>query len=341
MTMTIEQWIAANTTSGAMAPPDILQSAVESAVRAPSGHNLQPWRFRLGFNFIDLFADQSRALPILDPEGRELIMSCGAALYYLRLALRHAGCELRVIPIPDPTNPDWLARIYAFCGSRATAEETRLFEAIALRHSSRTPFQIRPVAPELPLQLASAAATEGVVLQPLRRLEEQTGLIALLNAGAHAQAASEPFRREMAGWLHSGAQGEGTGEGVTNFPIDIGNLMTYSGALGSEAADAGEHFAAHLSALAESASFIGVLCTKRDSVGEWLEAGQALAHTLLLAAAQGIQAAFLNAPIQQEALRSELGKLVGGLLHPQCVLAFGYAPYISPTPRRPIADVLV
>ena len=73
-------------------PREILRDAVRGAVRAPSSHNTQPWLFRLvGDDALELYADRTRALPVVDPRDRELTISCGAALFHVRAALRGPG----------------------------------------------------------------------------------------------------------------------------------------------------------------------------------------------------------------------------------------------------------
>jgi len=81
------------------------------AVRAPSGHNTQPWRFHIGDGRLQLCADRRRGLPVVDPEDRELVMSCGAALAHLTVALRHFGYAGDVSPFPDPADRDLLATV--------------------------------------------------------------------------------------------------------------------------------------------------------------------------------------------------------------------------------------
>ena len=88
-----------------------LRQMVRHAVLAPSGYNSQPWLFRVLDDAVELLADRNRALPVTDPEGRELTISCGAALFHLRLAMRQFGMADKVILLPNSREPDLLARV--------------------------------------------------------------------------------------------------------------------------------------------------------------------------------------------------------------------------------------
>src|SRR5258708_3558042 len=90
--------------------PDLL-SAVETATRAPSIHNTQPWAFGITDDRIDVFADRRRQLGVADPDGRALRVSCGAAIFNLRLGLAHLGRAAEVTLLPAFGNRDLLASI--------------------------------------------------------------------------------------------------------------------------------------------------------------------------------------------------------------------------------------
>src|SRR5690242_3539894 len=104
--------------------PDLAERAgylIEVAARAPSVHNTQPWRFTVTGQAVELYADTERQL-LEDPAGREMIISCGAALFGLRLAIRSLGCQPEIALMPGPGQPNLLARMQ----DDATAEGATL-----------------------------------------------------------------------------------------------------------------------------------------------------------------------------------------------------------------------
>ncbi|MFQ3585079.1 MAG: nitroreductase, partial [Cyanobacteriota bacterium] len=126
---------------------DLAERFIAQAILAPSSHNTQPWWFRVAGQDIDLFADRTRALPVNDPEDRELTLSCGCALMNLRIAVASHNDGFRVELLPDPEDPDWLARLTVISGGAIAASEAGLAECIPLRQTYRKPFADRPIEP--------------------------------------------------------------------------------------------------------------------------------------------------------------------------------------------------
>lgn len=126
------------------------------AALAPSSHNTQPWRFRVSESVIDLLADRTRALPVNDPEDRELTISCGCALMNLRAAAASQGFRAEVQPLRDATDPDWLARMTLSQGTEAPAEEAALADFIDRRRTYRKDFTSQTVDPDAIEQLVAA-----------------------------------------------------------------------------------------------------------------------------------------------------------------------------------------
>ncbi|NOJ27045.1 MAG: hypothetical protein DA330_03425, partial [Nitrososphaera sp.] len=103
---------------------DKLRFMLNYAVLAPSGHNTQPWLFKIIDDGVEIYADRSRALPVVDPDDRELIISCGAALSYLQLAMRHFGYADKTAILPE--NGDLIARV-TIAGRNDPQQDNNLF----------------------------------------------------------------------------------------------------------------------------------------------------------------------------------------------------------------------
>src|SRR2546423_860927 len=126
-----------------------LRAAVAHAVLAPSNHNSQPWLFGIGDGALRVRADRSRALPVVDPFDRELVISCGAALLNARLALRGLGYATTVEVLPDRSDPDLLACLHLAGRRVPTTADLQLVEAIPRRRTNRRPFAGEPLPDDL------------------------------------------------------------------------------------------------------------------------------------------------------------------------------------------------
>jgi hypothetical protein len=120
-------------------PRQKLEFAVKYAALAPMEANTRPWDFRLGESQLDLMARDTSALEAVDPDGRDSMVACGAALVFLKIALRHLGASGRVALFPDLDQPTLVARIhYGSCGERARQEEFPFESATRSRETVST-----------------------------------------------------------------------------------------------------------------------------------------------------------------------------------------------------------
>ncbi len=139
---------------------------IATAARAPSIHNSQPWRFRVDADAVELWADPARKTRD-DAIGREMLISCGAALFGLRLAVRSLGYLPVVDLLPDPAQLRLLARVRVATGARGIALnelERRMLLAVPHRHTHRGPFLAEPLPSGLLAGLQNDALTEGATL---------------------------------------------------------------------------------------------------------------------------------------------------------------------------------
>ena len=320
-------------------PEERLRFLLGYAILAPSKHNTQPWRFRIDGDAVDLFADRSRALPVVDPDGRGLVMSCGAALGHLRVAVRYVGYEGIVERFPNANDPDLLARLRLGRGHDPTADDDRLFDAIPRRRSNRHAFDDRPVPTELLDALCALAQREGVTLQVVTSNEGRDDLADLVAEADHRQSADPRFRNELAAWVHPNHAA--ARDGMRGYGFGIGDLMSHAGPFVIRTFDIGTISAPTGRFLAAGSPALLVLSTLTDTASDWLATGEALSQVLLCARAAGLSSSFLNQPVDVPDMRPRVRDVAGGPAFPQLLVRLGYGPEVKPEPRRPLNEVLI
>lgn len=320
-------------------PAEQLQFLLKYAVLAPSGHNTQPWLFKLQPDRLELYADRARALPVVDPQDRALIISCGAALFNLRVAMQHFGHTAVVEVLPDPHHPDLLARVRLGPVSRPNAEDEALFEAIPKRHTHRLPFQDRPIPDALLTALQAAAIAEQSWLVLIQSPEQRQAIANLIAEGDRRQMADPQFRRELSAWIHPNRSQHC--DGMPGYAHGFGDWLSYGGSWVIRHFNLCNTQAQKDQQLAIQAPVLAVFGTEHDTPKDWLCTGQALASVLLRARANGVWAAFMNQPIEVSDLRPQLRQLLQQSGYPQLLLRLGFGTDIKPTPRRPVQEVLI
>lgn len=320
-------------------PSEQWRHLLRYAVVAPSGHNTQPWLFRLINDGVELFADRTRALPIVDPQDRELTISCGAALCQLRLAIRHFGFTDVVELLPDARQAHLLARVTFGAAGSASAEEERLFHAILKRRSNRSAFTARPVPLPLVAALRTSAAGEHVGFHEVVGVEHRNAIADLVAEGDRLQFSNKLFRRELAAWIRPHFSRKR--DGIPGAALGMGALGSFVAPWVIRAFDVGGRQATAHRQLALGSPLLAVISTSADTPEAWLATGQALTQVLLHAYADGVAVSFLNPPIEVAELRPRLRKVLGLEGYPQLLLRFGYGPEVKPTPRRQVSEVLV
>ncbi len=278
-------------------------------------------------------------MPVVDPDDRELVMSCGAALLHLRIAASHFGYEPVVSVLPEPDVPDLLARLSLGDPIEPSADDHALFYAIPHRRTNRRRFEHRDLPRSLLVALKEQASAEGARLQVVETAKQRDILADLVAAGDRIQGSDRRFRRELAAWLHPNR--ERTRDGIPGYALGIGDLLSHTLPFIIRTFDWGRGQAARDRQVVEGSPVLAILATHRDTPRDWIQAGQALARVLLRATADGVAASFLNQPIEVGELRPSVRELLSHPGYPQLLLRMGYGPEAPSTPRRPTEEVLL
>lgn len=313
-----------------------LRRAAAQATLAPSVHNTQPWRFVLTDDALDLHADPARQLRVLDPTGRQMLISCGCAVLNARASLAASGYRGTAELFPDPEEPNLVARLTGQVDPSSDADPVAALDAVTeLRRTNRRRFADDPVPDELVDGLVVAAEAEQATLVPIRREEDRIAVAVVQQRADREQNSDPAYRAELRAWTTDDPdRADGVPAlavphgGVAQDDVPIRDFDTRgTGGLPTET---------H-SSIKQCMVLIG---TAADDATSWVRAGQALERVLLEITRHGYVASTLTQavemPVTREALRSQLKLNV----YPHVLLRIGRAPATPAPRRRRLVDML-
>ncbi|MCC6232135.1 MAG: nitroreductase family protein [Verrucomicrobiales bacterium] len=318
---------------------DRLEFLLHYAILAPSPHNTQPWLFRVNVSDVELFADRRRQLPVTDPLGRELTLSCGAALFNLRVAAEYFAQAYTYEVLPDPRTPQLLARLTLGGTAETSADDIVMFGALIERRTNREPFDPEPVPIEVLDLIAAAAAREGAWVEVIADDDRRAAAAALVAQADRVQWANRDFRSELARWIRTDAERQA--DGIPTREMGVSDWMAFAGPALVRTFNRGNNQAARDADIATHSPALVVLGTDTDDPAAWVNAGQALESVLLHLQAEGIAASYLNQPVEITETRRELTDLIGRAGYPQALMRIGRGQSVPPTPRRSLRGVLL
>ena len=325
--------------SGESAPgrTELMRELVRYATLAPSSHNTQCWRFRLGERAVVILPDLSRRCPVVDPDDHHLFVSLGCAAENLIQAAAAAGLDSRA------TFSGGTDESVDVALTPAKPVRSALFEAIPRRQSTRAELDGRPIAND-ELRLLEAAGTgNGVRVLLLTERSRMETLLELVVQGNTAQMRDPAFVAELKQWIRfSYAQAVRNRDGLSSATSGNPSVPPWLGRrvfdlVFTEAAE-NDKYARHL----RSSAGVAVFVSEADDKAHWVEAGRDFQRFALQATALGIRTAHLNQPVEVPALRAELARTLGiASGRPDLVVRFGRGPELPRSLRRPVEAVLV
>jgi hypothetical protein len=288
-----------------------LRRAAVRATLAPSVHNTQPWRLRIGEGMLAVYADTERALSVLDPTLRQLTISCGCAVLNARAALAADGHGVRVARLPDPTDPTLLA-VLTETRDPVDPELAGLDALAELRHTNRRAFTDEPVPTQVLESTTRAIEAEGAQAVVVTGERLRTMVAELSSEADRVENLDAAYRAELNAWT---SYAPGRTDGVP----------------------AGADAAAPRSLSGPALVVVG---TPGDEPTDWLRAGEALQRALLEITRHGFVASPLVQVTEVAWTRVELRRQLHLTGHPHLLLRVGRAPGTPATRRRRLAEVL-
>jgi nitroreductase len=308
---------------------------ISVAARAPSVHNTQPWRFTVSTDAIELRADLRRKLGV-DLAGREMLISCGAALFGLRLAVRALGYLPVVELLPEPGRLRLLARVRLGAAAPVTALERKMLEAVPHRHTHRGPFQPGPLPAGLLAGLQHDAVAEGAVLAVVDTERAYRKLADILAGVSRRQDADPVAQADVRRWSRDAGDWARDGVPAQAFPAVPGRE---AGRLPQRDFDLSRGFGL-LTGGGSPAEVTAVLLTRGDGRADWLNAGQGLQRMLLHAASKWVFASLHTQPLEAATIRDLIKTRLALPGSPQMLLQLGVARTTQATARRPARELI-
>ncbi len=314
----------------------VIANAVLLAGRAPSVHNSQPWRWVFENATLRLYVDPQRQVRHTDRTGREAIISCGAVLDHLCVAMTAAGWQAHVERLPKPRKPNHLASIDFSPLDVVTDVQRRRAEAILQRRTDRLPLDCPTYWASFEPVLCSSVAESAAMLEVLpdearAQLAQASRLTEFLRQG------DITYQAELQWWTapfvaYEGVPPEALASGTELHRVDVAREFPSRGA--------GDRRAV----VAEDRSKILVLSTESDAPADVLGCGEALSTVLLECTMAGMATCPLTHLVELDDSRDVIRTLIDEHREPQVLIRVGIAPAIevlpAATPRRPLDAVL-
>jgi hypothetical protein len=269
---------------------------------------------RLADDRLGIYADRSRRLHVLDPNARQLTLSCGCALMNSRISLASDGVAVTVARMPDPTDPDLLVVLTldhtGVDPGPDMAELGMLATALELRQTNQHGFADDEVPAAVLDDLEMATAAEGASLHVVRDPDLRVAVATLSQHAEDIENLNPAYRAELRAW-------------TSDSPRRRDGMR-------------------HATATRSSREQCFVLvCTSGDSRLDWLRAGEALERVLLEVTRHGLTASALTQVAEVPSVRAQLRRQLGLVTYPHMLVRIGSAEPTPSTRRRRLVDMLV
>ena len=308
--------------------PDFL-FMVEYAIKAPSGHNTQPWLFRINENNIEIHPNFDRALPVVDFDNRELFISLGTALekgYDYDVELTKTGIITVYLSSPD------------------TSGYNSLFQQIPLRQTNRSIYNGKQIPEENIAELREVINDENINIRFYKHgTPEFDAIRNYIEQGNRIQMQDKAFKKELKEWMRFNRKhSEKTNDGLSYLVFGAPNLPKFiSKPIIGQAVNEWSQVKGDNKKIA-SASHLVLFTTQNDNIPEWIDLGRNLQRFLLKSTELNIIHSYFNQPNEVRELSVKMAESLGlAGEYPTILLRMGYGETMPYSKRINVNKVLI
>jgi nitroreductase len=310
-----------------------IETAVALACRAPSLHNSQPWRWVLGSQDLSLFSDPDRILPATDAFGRQMVLSCGAALNHLHYAFASLRWTSVIDRLPHSQGRQCLATIGLAPAQGLSDTDDRMATAITRRRTERLPMDPPGRWDQTFAQVTELAAQSGTHLEVIGE-HGRPALEAMSRRLSGLRRADPVYQAELRWWAGHSLYPEGIPAEALPAARHRTVAVEREFPPGNVTSDTGNE---------DDRAAILLLSTPSDSRLDWVRCGEALSAVLLACTDRGLATCTVTHLTESGAVRTALRELSDGDGLPQVLVRVGRSTRPAPTTavsRRPLSEIL-
>lgn len=312
---------------------------VEASIKAPSGHNSQPWFFQLEDSAINILPNMEEVLPIVDKSNRELFISLGAATENLCIEASALGYDSNVEI--DEVNKKIVVHLNRNCNIVVDS----LYKSIESRQTNRKLYNNKTVSDDIILNLNNLPLTDDINRYIIAKNDSMFNILkSYIEKGNQIQMNDKAFKDELLKYMrfnNTEVKRNPTGltyktMGAPAMPSFVSKFIIKS-YLKPNKQNKGD-----LKKI-ESSSHLILFTTKNNTLREWIDLGRHLQRFLLVITQQNIANAYMNQPCEIDELALEMQENVSRIKgeYPTLLLRIGYAEPTPFSPRKKVSDVII
>ncbi len=318
-----------------------LINLVKYAIKAPSGHNSQPWKFKLEENIITIFPDYERISPAADPDNYEIFISLGCALENLIIAAGYFGYNTDIeMRLEDPFKE--FIRVELSTGNNQNYD--LLFNNIEIRQSTRDKYNKALIPPEDIEKLKEAGKQDKVLFLLLTDPSKIEPVIEITKRATVLQLSKKEFLKELMKWIRFNRKtAKKTGDGLYSGTIGSPSVPTWLGKLFMKLTlDPKKEGRKNVNFMKNSSGIL-IFIAQEDNKEAWVNLGRSFQRVALMATSLNINHAHLNSACEEISARKKLAEVLQlkAEQQPLLIIRIGYSEKRPYSFRRPTKDVLI
>ncbi len=315
-----------------------LKKIIAHGVQAPSGHNTQPWKFKLNESSIEIYPNFSKELPVVDKNHRELFISLGCAAENICIAASASGYNAGMKILKQ----DELYIRIEF--SKAEISQDQLFSQIYKRQTNRSVYKNKEIPKDEIEKLEMVDVKKPVTIYIYRNGEHSFDKLSeFIYEGNDILFSCKAFKDELLHWMRFNLKDlqkhrDGLAYnvfGIPSLPEFLGKPIVKS-FLKPKSQNKSEK------EKIGSSSHLVLITIEKNNPEQWIMAGRALERFWLKCTELGISLAFSNQPCEVQSLA---GKIKTDMdicnSYPMLLMRIGYADPVSSSIRRSTEEVII